>query len=1063
MINKKNECMSYVFERCVCLLFLLSCFGVESFAQARTVTGTVKDENGDLLPGVSVQLLGVSIGTITDSNGNFSIKVEGSAKSTLRFSFIGYKSEDVSIEGKNYIELEMDPDIANLEEVVIVGYGTQKRVSITGAVNSIKPADLSVASTASVATALTGRLPGTVIVQNSGMAGSKAANISIRGSSNFPLVLVDGIERSFQDLDMDEIESISVLKDASATAVYGIRGGNGVIIVTTKRGKEGKFKINLKTEFGLIQKGKSPAQLNSYEFAMLQNEGNRNDKFVALDDDTFTNDLYSQEDLELYKNGLDPLLHPSYNWFDYLTNDFGHRERYNLTISGGNNFFKSFTTIGYMNERDVFKDYDVGYDNRSYYRRYNVRTNIDLDVTPTTKVSVDLGGQFGNLHKPNVDFKDLSLYMYKKPAIMGSLYNGKIVLAESTTLADHPLAQIYDVGYVDNYTNQLQFAVKLSQQLDFITKGLNLDMVASYDHGFTNNYTATRSAPVYYVGFTDPNTGENTTMGLEVDPSTGYVKNPYTGTWVPQSEVELLRSGTEGKLTGSRGTGTKSRNINFKARLHYMRGFGKHNVAAMGVFTVNSQSFHTQSDNYIPLRYVEAAARLSYNYDERYFIEFNGGYNGSETFAKDNRFGFFPAVSAGWVLSSEPYFPQNRILTFLKFRGSYGTTGIDKGINRFMYFDEYTLNYRGGYLFGLTPVGLGIATQTAAGNMDVTWATNYQTNIAIETKWLDNRLNINMDIYRYDKEGIMMEPNSVPSIVAAQLPAGNLKKLRYEGYEIQLGWEDKIGQVHYNLFANYSHANAINKFIDEIKPAYEWQVRTGKHPNNIKGLKCVGFYTQEDIDWLNENMNEGKGTKDIPSSSYGTLHAGDLKYKDMNEDGIINDDDMQIFENTTVPKSTFGLGGNFRWKNFGLNVFFQGVSDVTYSIGGSVRIPFQSGRSNGAAFMMQRWTPERYAAGEEILFPRMSASCSASDHNFQDSDFWLRNASYIRLKNLELSYRLRTDGLKKIGVDAVNITLSGTNLLTWSSLKIVDPETQSGHGAPIPPNKVYTLGLNLSF
>lgn len=1053
-MRKRRKKINIIF----CLLFL---FSLNVYSQSRIITGTVKDDLGLEMPGVTVQLKGTSdIGTITDFNGVFSLDIGSVRKPVLKFSFVGFKTQEVDVSNLNVVDLEMSQDVAKLDEVVVIGYGTQKRISITGAVNSIKPDELTLSSSSSIATALTGRLPGTVIVQNSGLAGSKASNISIRGAGS-PLILVDGIERSFEDLDMDEVESISVLKDASATAVYGIRGGNGVIIVTTKRGHEGKFKVNLKTEFGLSKRGKFPEMLDSYNYALLQNEGNRNDNFIALDDETYTGDLYSKDEIELYRTGIDPIMHPSHNWADDLMNDFGHRERYNLSLSGGNKFFKSFTTIGYMNERDVYKSYDVGYNDKSTYSRYNIRTNLDLNLTSSTVLSFDLGGQFSNRHRPNTDFAGLTKDMLITPPNRGTLYDGKLI-STTTEIGDFPFKNVYDVGYKDEFSNKLQFALKLNQKLDFITKGLKFGMSVSYDHGFSNTYTATHSVPIYIPGFTDKETGTVYTSGLEVDSSTGLVKNPVTSTWVPLSEVELLRNGTESKLNGSRGTGTSAKNFNLRANLNYSRTFGKHDIGAMAVFTINSKSFHSSSDSYVPLRYMELAARLSYNYDSKYFVEVNAGYNGSETFASKNRFGFFPAVSLGYVLTNENFFPKNNVLTFLKLRGSFGTTGIDKGINRFMYYDEYNISYSGGYLFGSTPGGLGEAIQTAAGNMDVMWATNYQKNIALETKWFDDKLRFDADFFRNDRKGIMMEPNSVPSIVASQLPAGNLKDLRYEGYEFQLGWKDNIGSVSYNLFANYNYANAINIFIDEVKPEYDWQIKTGKNPNQMFGLECIGFYSQEDIDFLNNNG--GKGTKDIPSSNFATkLHPGDLKYKDLNEDGIIDDNDMKYFENTTTPKRTFGFGGGLRWKKFGVNVFFQGASDVSYLISGQMRVAFQSGGCNGAEYITKRWTQERFDAGEDILFPRMSATGAATDHNYQSSNFWLKDASYIRLKNLELSYKVKTKKLQRLGVEALNITLSGTNLFTWSKLDIVDPETKSGDNIPVPPNKVYTLGLNFSF
>ncbi len=1064
-MNKNKGKVNVIHLRLVKYLLLISLsFMGQIYAHAQTIQGIVTDDLNLGFPGVNIILKGTTIGTITDINGAYTIDISKVKNPELEFTFIGFRTLDVKVKNRRKINIKMQPDVAKLDEVVVVGYGTQKRISVTGAVNSINASSL-VSPGASIATSLTGKLPGTVIIQNSGTAGASASAIRIRGATSNPLVLVDGVERDFEDLNQDEIKSISVLKDASATAVYGIRGGNGVIIVTTKRGQMGKPKVNFQTKFGLIARGNVLDMLTSAQMAEMYNEGLRNDNGIPLGIDVpgYT-DKYSQYDIDMYRSGKDPIMYPSHNWYDEFTNDFGASQRYSLNISGGTKNIRYFTSLSYMYERDAYKSFDVDYDDSSYYSRYNVRSNIDIDLTKTTVFSVDLGGQFANTHSPNCSFGSLTDAMFQTFPNAQTLYDGKIIVVNPDNLNKTPYGTMYDRGYKDNHTNKVQVALKLKQDLGIITQGLSFNMSASYDHTFYNNFTASKAVPYYYASYNTIEGQDGTTYQPWVDPNTGITYNPLTGE-VMDNPVKLLRNSTTvSKLSSSRTTGTKLRNLNFKARLQYSRDFGLHHVGGIGVFSLNEKRYNVGSPVYVPFRYMEFAARASYNYANRYFAEFNAGYNGSETFAKEHRFGFFPAASLGWVISNEPLFPKNNVLSFLKVRGSYGTTGIDTSTSRFAYYDAYTQSLSGGYLFGTTPKGQGTYSQTKAGNPDVSWATNYQRNIGVETKWFKNHLNINLDIFKNEKKDIIMLPNSVPSIITAKWAPMNMKQINYQGYEVSAKWEDKIGPVKYYLRGNYNFADAEVIFMDEIEPQYEWQRKTGSHPQQILGLECIGFYSQEDIDAI--SANNWEGTPENPTSTWAgkKLQAGDLKYVDLNKDGNIDDQDKKYWDNTTIPKTTYGFGGGLTYKKWNFNFFFQGVSDVTYVISGFVKNAFQSGRTSGAAYIMNRWTQERYDAGEKIEFPRMSATISLdSDHNMQNSNFWFRDASYIRLKNASISYKFAPKSLKKLGIQNVLASISGTNLLTFSDLKLVDPESTSGSNAVLPPNKVFTFGLNFNF
>lgn len=1006
----------------------------------KIITGIITDETGEPLPGATVTIRYTATGTISDFNGRYTIIVPND-KNELVFSFIGMKSTTVEIESKNTINMQMQPDVEDLEEVVVVGYGTQKRISITGSVASINNEELQKTPSMSVATALTGRMPGLVVVQNNGTAGSGASKISIRGNDN-PLILVDGVERNFDDLDMDEIKNISVLKDASATAVYGIRGANGVIIVTTNRGRVSKPTIKFKANYGLIVPGELPELMDSYQYALLQNEGARNDNPELTDDQL----PWRQDAIEHYRLGDEPIYYPNTDYYKEVANDYGTAQRYTMTLDGGSERMKYFVSLGFNQERDIYKDFNVGYDDRSYAKRYNIRSNFDFTVSKTTTINLDMAGQVKQLHSPNHKLSELQYDMFRTPPMAyAGIIDGKIVQTDRSMENTSVYDKIYDNGYKHNTSNNTQLSTELIQKLDFITQGLTFKAKISYDNEYTTQEVASRNAPVYFVAFD--------TDGTPIKDING--------------DPVLEQSGVETKLGENRNLSIGSKKIRFRSQLNYGRElYGGHNINALAVFTTSSKSFHSDgmgndNDNYqfkpVPYKYVEAAVRLGYNYKEKYFIEGNAGYNGSENFAADKRYGFFPAVSAGYVITNEKWFPKNDVLKYLKFRYSYGKAGNDNlNGRRFFYISSYEIN-NNGYYFGENATGSVSAFESKTGNPDVTWEKSLQRNFGVESKWFDNKLGINADVFKEERIDILMQPNSVAAIIGAPLPAGNIGKRNSEGFELQLGWNDKIGKVNYYINASYNYSENEIVYMDEIPTVHPWLARTGRSKDQIQGLVCTGFYTQEDIDAI----NAGNITVDNPASGYtDKLQAGDLKYMDLNGDLITNDNDRKWFENTDTPRTTYTLNTGFTWKNFNVDLLFYGVTDVTYEIKDRMRMPFFNGYNNGMAFVMDRWTPE---TAETAIFPRVSASTTGADNNSQNSDFWFKDASYVRLKNAEISYKLKNKWLKKNGVSSARIYCNGSNLLTWTDLKFVDPEAKSGSTAPIPPNKVFNLGVQLTF
>lgn len=1001
-------------------------------SESITVTGVVKDIDGYGIPGVTVTVKFTSLGVLTDLDGNYSIEVPKD-KETIVFSFMGLKTQEISIDGKRKIDVEMEEDIESLDEVVVVGYGTQKRVSITGSVTSLKAEELQSTPSVSLATALTGQMPGLVVVQNNGIAGSQSSSINIRGigtpGDSSPLILVDGIERDFESLDMDEVQNISILKDASATAVYGVKGANGVIIVTTKRGLVQKPRVTFSANYGLIQAAKFVDLMDSYQFATLENEGTMNDNYGAEG----TELPWSQEDLDLFLSGEDPYLHSSHNWYDELTNEFGNKHKLSFGLNGGTEKVKYFVSLSYNYERDIFKDYDVDYDDRSNYRRYNVRSNLDFELSPTTQLNINLGGQFADRHQPNTDLSAVSYSMFRTTPMTMSLIDGKLVGRDYDSSTG--LQALYDNGYKEVYTNKMQLTATLKQQLSFITQGLSFRANVAYDHSYTSTLTCSKNIPYYLAE-------------LDAD-----------------GEISLRQRGYETKLGSSRGQSTSSKTINFKAFLNYARDFtGGHNVSAVGVFSANSKYYVMKVGgtslpySYVPNKYLEYAGRVSYNYNERYFIEGNVGFNGSENFAEAHRFGFFPAVSGGWVLSNEAFFKENNFLNFFKIRGSYGVTGNDKiSSDRFFYSALYTMD-SGGYKFGDSPTSQGEALEARVGNEDLTWEKSYQKNFALETIWLDSRLKIDADIFYAHREDILLEQQKVSTVSAVALPPDNIGIVDNEGYEVKASWKDKIGKLSYTLRGNYNFAE--NTYIEkgEINQPYEWMVTTGHGIKYASGLVYEGFLTAEEADIANNNP-----TADNPASGFAksTLQAGDMKFKDLNEDGIVDANDMKVFNDiTTVPKTTFGFGFDLKYAGWSLSTFFQGAKDVTYTISDRMRMPFFNGYNNAPTYNEDRWTPE---TADTAKLPRMTASSTAADHNYQNSDFWMKDASYIRLKNAEIAYVFPKSRLKKVGLSSCKVYVNGNNLLTFTDLEHVDPESKSGSKVPIPPNRVYNLGVKVAF
>ena len=774
------------------LLFL---FGVSTLvhAQEMQITGTVTDTEGEPLPGVTVVKKGTTTGTITDIDGKYS--VEASRGDILVFSFVGMESREIRVQNLRILDVELKSTMQDLEEVTVVAYGQQKKVSITGAITSVKSDELLKSPSASVANSLAGKVTGLSTIQFSGQPGADDPSIYVRGVASLsedrsePLTIVDGVERSFMDLDPNEIESISVLKDASATAVYGVRGANGVIIVTTKRGKKGAAKITSSFSAGMQEPTRLLNFADSYTYAQRYNEAQLND------DPTLTPDQlrFSPEALDAFRTGSHPIIYPNTDWVDYILKPSAMQYKGNVNISGGTDKVKYFVSLGVLNQDGLFKTFDSQYDYNFSYKRYNYRTNLDIDVTNSTKVGVTVGGRVGVTNQPNAkDGMDqlFRLIYWSVPFSGPGIVDNKYVLSSDYYIPDNKkdgLDPFYGRGYTNRLNNTLNFDIDLEQKLDFALKGLKFRTKISYDTNYSHAKVRNSSVAHYEPYFR-----------RDLDPNAA----------ADDRSIVYRKIGSDGNLGYNENYG-KGRKWYFEAGLNYNRKFGVHNVGALVLYNENKVYYPSQFRD-IPRGLVGLVGRVTYDYKTKYMADFNIGYNGSENFAQDKRFGVFPAVSVGWIPTQEPFMKGLSFISYMKIRASYGLVGNDKiGGDRFLYLPNSYDPTSGGYNFGTNnPTNQTAAAEGRIGNPDVTWETAAKQNLGIDLKFLQGKLGMNLDLFKEDRKDILTYRGTVPGFVAYDLPAVNIGEVKNQGYEAELKWNDRpTADIRYwiNLNVSYAH------------------------------------------------------------------------------------------------------------------------------------------------------------------------------------------------------------------------------------------------------------------
>jgi len=1022
--------------------------------QKKEVTGTITDGKGLSLPGVSVVLKGTTTGTISDSNGQFRLSLPAEAK-ILVFSFVGMKTQEITITGKPSVKIVMEEETVGMDEVVVVAYGTQKKLSSTGSISTVSTKEILRAPVANVANALTGIMPGLTVVNTSGHVGKENPVIRLRGIGTMsgqldPLILVDGMERPMNDIDPNEIESVTILKDASSTAVFGVRGANGVILVTTKRGQDGPAKVNFAAEYGIATPTRKPEFLNSEQYATLYNEAQINDGVLPA------NVKYSAAAIEHYKTGDDPWLYPNTDWQEQMMRDMSPQQRYNLNISGGTKSTKYFVSAGYLGQTGIWKDFNAGYDNTDWSKRYNFRSNLDITVTKDLTVSVNLGGTIKYVNLPNAQRGDpndedwqLFRYMMNSPPMAGAGWvDGKSYVNDGY---DTPIKWMTTKGYRNDYNSEVNTMFSVNQKLDFITKGLSAKGKYGYDSNYSINLRRAFSTTM----------PEYTPVRKSVDTN---------GDGTLEDLLLFRQNGNPSVLNYNETVDTKRRHIYVEAALDWKRTFAEvHDVTGLILYNQSKKYYTESAFNEIPLSYMGLVGRFTYSYKSKYNAEVNMGYNGSENFPKGKRFGFFPAYSASWVTSEEPFMKTLPFISFLKFKVSYGKAGNDKlGGNRFLYIpDSYAMSFTGGPYFGVTPGQYGTASLTKRGNPDVTWEIDEKQNYAFELKLFD-KLSVNFDYFYNFRSNILSNKQTFTSYVDERIPPLNFGKMSNHGYEIEATWRETRGQVTYWIKGIYAFAR--NKVIEMDEPSSipEWQKQTGRPWGRPVLYLGKGFYeTQEQVDAANgKTIVEGVAVNTLAG---GKVRKGDILYEDYNKDGKINDLDRVSYGNyTQVPEITgsISLGGSF--KGFDISALFQGVTHAVVSYGGESLQPFTSqylATMSAQTFVLGRWTE---ATKETATFPALTVVPAHYDFGGgygYVNEFFTNDASYIRLKNLEIGYTFKGNLLKKVKCQALRIYANGSNLITWDRQKLFkfDPEQPGQRGLAYPQVSIYNIGLNLQF
>ncbi|MDE6342580.1 MAG: TonB-dependent receptor [Muribaculaceae bacterium] len=1011
-------------------------------ARADTVKGNVTDDTGEPLIGVTVMVVGVPGGTVTDLDGNYTINVANPKKAELRFTYVGMENYTVKVNSRSEINVVMKSADSSLEELVVVGYGQQKKASVVGAITQTSGKVLERSGgVSSVGAALTGNLPGVITMASNGMPGEEDPQIIIRSSSTWngsdPLVLVDGIERDMSSVDISSIESISVLKDASATAVYGVKGANGVILITTKRGQEGNAVVTVKANMTAKVASKLPAKFDAYDTFYIMN--NSIEREAALNAAGWSN-YTPVAIIDKYRNPLNAEewdRYPNTDWEDALFKKNAMSYNASVSVSGGTKLVKYFAAADFTHEGDLFKQYDNkrGYKTGFGYNRINVRSNLDFTLTKTTQLTVNLFGSNATKKTPwdyNGDGNSYWGSAYKSaPDAMRPIYSNGMWGWYAPRDADVPNSvRILALGGDKTSTHtRINSDLALVQKLDFVTKGLSFRAKLALDYSFLENGRGINDQ--YHDG-----------QMYWVNPDTGveYPKTPDPNTGLDVTVNPILW----GYQAGSVDVNQTFRRLYYSFQFDYNRSFGQNEVGALALFSREK----TTGGSAFPVYREDWVFRVTYNWAYRYFAEFNGAYNGSEKFGPKYRFEFFPSMSLGWMLSNEPFMEwarQNNALTSFKIRASVGKVGDDHAGARHLYQTQYS--YGGNVQMGTINPGNSpytFYTISRLGNEDIHWETVEKRNIGIDYSFLGGMLSGSVDFFKDKRTDIILvgsQRPSIPSFFGAEAPTANLGRMDSKGYELELRFNKNLGSD-MRLWANLSMTHATNevKFKDDpaLKPDYQ---------------KSAGHANDQTYTWI-DHGNLSSWDDVLGSTAWTTDNGnklpGDYNIIDFNGDGIIDNEDRAPYGYATVPQNTYNASIGFEWKNWSIFAQFYGVSNVMRSV---VYPTFRS-TAHIAYDEGEYWTPWNDAV---IPQPRWGSTIYSGASGTR----YLYDGSYVRLKNVEIAYQFSGKWMQKAGLKSLRLYLNGNNLFMWTKMPDDCERGSSGDGV-YPSFKRFNVGIDLT-
>jgi len=1011
-----------------------------TFAQASLVKGQVVDKEGNPLPGVSVFQLSSTNGTITSIDGKYAIS-NLNENDSLRFSYVGFNNQVIKVGKQTIINVVLLESASALEEVQVVAFQTQKKNSVIGSINTVNPTELKIAPT-NLTNALAGKIAGVISYQRSGEPGQDNAEFFIRGVTSFgyansPLILIDGLEVTTTDLarmEPDNIASFSIMKDATATALYGARGANGVILVTTKTGKKGKANISVRIENSITSPTITNQFLNGVDYMELYNKALRTRDPEALL-------YYSKDKIEGTRNGLNPQIYPNVDWYSELFRSTVQNQKANMSVSGGGEVAQYYLSVSYTDEKGLLNvDKMNNFNNNIDIKRYNLRANIDVNLTKSTKAMVKFYSLIDRYNGPQNDAGSIfSMVMQANPVNFPKYYDKD----ESTQFVNHvlfgnkgnggypnPYAEMVR-GYKDRFSSTTTAQFQLEQDLSMITKGLKLRGMASLN-SYSLSEVARGFTPFYY--------------GLkEVDGESGVIHS-----------IEQISEGTEYLTTGTSNK-TANNSFYFEGVAQYNRVFGdKHDIGGLLVGYARELLTDASSDVYssLPFRNMGISGRTTYAYDERYFVELNFGYNGSEKFSKQNRYGFFPSAGLGWVVSNEKFFTETmkKAVSNLKLKATYGLVGNDAiSSNRFYYLSSVNLNDGGkghvwGEDFGNSYNGYNINSYA---NPDVTWEVAEKANFGLELG-LFNNVNIQVDYFTESRTNIYMQRDYIPASMGLTAPiASNIGKAESHGIDGSVDYKVSVNKDLW-ITSRVNFTYATNQIIENGEPQYPYPYMSsiGQPMNQPRGLVAERLFIDEQ-DVLNSP---------VQYNQMGSYMAGDIKYVDVNEDGKIDDSDMVPIGFPTVPEIVYGFGASLGYKNVDFSFFFQGSGRSSFFIDPTTISPFVKERNALQIIADNHWSDEN--PDPNAFWPRMSVNAVAN--NEKASTWWLRDGSFLRLKSVELGYSLPEKLLGKMNIEKARFYASGTNLLVFSKFKLWDPE-MGGKGLGYPPQRIINIGLNFNF